>query len=954
MTKRFILLCCLFINAVILQAQPSNTGEPVYRRYTNVNAALPSNTIYRLATDEYGYIWMATERGMVRYDGSQFRLFLAPGIDNEFVHTYKPVDSLLWLFSYSGDRIALNLHSQHFVFSDTASADPARRSPVILAYQQADTMSMYRVNGVYTQSIPASSLNPVVHTGNIFLHQLVSDWQLPVIKDQAQFRAMSSLFEQKPYAVQLEGSTLIIGNKIFRRQPGAEASFIFNGDDWNVTANISSYTRRGDDMYLGFLENRKLIVFPGYFGNSLNSIKPVQKTILNHAAVTSLLTDYQGNLWVATLGEGLYLFTAADLTMQHYVQQQDGMNVDYVSGISSLEGGLTAIGYPLTKIAILYKGIIRQVAQLAGDDLNEIRTVYKKKDHWFFFGSRQSYVSKGLHQPGKLETLPVSRHNPFKDGYQLDNRFYFSTKSFNYCIDSNNRITADTRYKGSNTLTLCPVDDKTCYYGTTSGIYRNNTSLPFLRRSRINKVRVINDKLFICTQEGVFFIPTDRDTDKDALVRISNKASYDIKAGNGYAYIRTAESIMLVSLKDGAVKNNVDFTKYPFAINDFIIEKDTLLLATGSGVISIPVRSVDADTAISAPAIYITSSLNEFNPAETSGHTIFSKKLVVTLQLNILDYKNEPKLVNYQLNYNGEEITNFLPAENNMISLNNLKPGNYIVLFNVKSMHAGWQKTITYHLHISPLWYQRTWVKWLFWVTVTAITATLLWIIYRLQLRKAQQKLNDQLRMNELESKNLFAQLKPHFIFNVLTPLQSYFINGDDIGGLKYIDNYARLMRGLLQESRESFISLEKETEFLQHYLFIQQQRFNNSFNYRIDIDAAVSTMHTFVPTLMLQPIVENAIEHGLRGNDSKNGFIWIRISQQEGMISIEIKDNGKGFPDDKPVIQPGHALEIIHERLALTRKKFQKGTMTISNNTPEPGTTVTIQLPVFTKNMNE
>ena len=209
--------------------------------------------------------------------------------------------------------------------------------------------------------------------------------------------------------------------------------------------------------------------------------------------------------------------------------------------------------------------------------------------------------------------------------------------------------------------------------------------------------------------------------------------------------------------------------------------------------------------------------------------------------------------------------------------------------------------------------------------------------------------MNDQLRMNELESKNLFAQLKPHFIFNVLTPLQSYFINGDDIGGLEYIDNYAKLMRGFLQESRESYISIAKEVDFLKHYLFVQQRRFNNSFTYSFEIDPFLNCSKYVIPTLLFQPIVENAIEHGLNKNGKTDGAVLVKIDLDGNKIKVSVMDNGIGLKPGETFLKSNHAIEIIKERLELIRIKHKTGMFNIRSNGTAPGTTVILELPLLT-----
>jgi len=915
---------------------------------------LPSNTIYRLVTDDYGYIWMTTEKGLVRFDGTIFRPYTLTGADNEFVHCYRENSDILWLFNYSGSRVALNLRTQQFVFSEPGSDDPSMKSPVILAYQREDTLAMYRINGKYTCAVPSTSKKTIYPVQKSFLQSLIDAWKIPLAKLDMPIGNVAMLLHQKPYAIQLNSDGIIIGNKIFQRGKGNNPDFIFNGSKWGISENINSYVKRGNDLYLGFLEQQKLVVLPGYFDQNKLTRRINPKIILKDVPVTSLAIDYQGNLWAGSLEKGIFLFNGLDLASQHYTVSRNA-DLDYISGISKLSDEKIAMGYDYNNIGIWSKGKMITNGRIEANRLNEIRAVFKTGRHWFVFGSQQSYSGMGAAFPNKLLPLPVSSHSPFKDGHPYKDGYYFTTKTNTFYIDVKGTVSKDNRYEGINTLTICPLNDSVCYYGTTSGIYLNNRRLPVLSGIRINKIRICRQNLLICTQEGAFMIPVNKTDDLQSLVKITGYGCYDVKSDKANCYFRTTNGIFAVSSATWQIKGELSFSPYSLAINDFLVDRDSIVLATaGNGIIKLPVVYATAHNKLIPPRVYINSSLSGYRQAITEERAAYSKKLALGLHITVLDYSSEPVNVKYGLQYNDDEISNWLPVSGNTISLNNLKPGNYTFRFRINSLYSGWNTIATHRVSIIPLWYQTNWFKWLLGTNCVLVIILAVCSIYRLQIRKAKQKLNDMLRMNELESRILFSQIKPHFVFNMLTPLQSFFINGDAIGGLEYLDNFARLMRGMLNEGRESFITLEKEILFLQHYLFLQRNRFDESFDYRIEVSPVINPAKIFLPTLLLQPIVENAIEHGIKKINRKDGLIEISVENINNTLNITIRDNGVGIAPLKPIIEPNHALEIIQERIGLINKKFDRGMLIIRNNGDQPGLKVAVILPIFTEPLKE
>ncbi len=145
-----------------------------------------------------------------------------------------------------------------------------------------------------------------------------------------------------------------------------------------------------------------------------------------------------------------------------------------------------------------------------------------------------------------------------------------------------------------------------------------------------------------------------------------------------------------------------------------------------------------------------------------------------------------------------------------------------------------------------------------------------------------------------LALKSLRAQMNPHFIFNALNSVNHYISQKDERAANKYLSDFSRLMRAVLEHSQEDFITLDKELEIIKLYLSLEHNRFSEKFDYQLNIGENLDGDALKVPPMLVQPYVENAIWHGLRYRESK-GLLTVNYQQKEGELQITIADNGIG-----------------------------------------------------------
>jgi LytS/YehU family sensor histidine kinase len=264
---------------------------------------------------------------------------------------------------------------------------------------------------------------------------------------------------------------------------------------------------------------------------------------------------------------------------------------------------------------------------------------------------------------------------------------------------------------------------------------------------------------------------------------------------------------------------------------------------------------------------------------------------------------------------------------------------------------------------VEKAWWQNNWLKILGLLLAVGLGYTILKIRVDRIYKREKQNAILKTRMVELEQTALRSQMNPHFIFNCLTSIQQLIISGNKTDANEYLVKFARLIRKTLDLSARSFISIEEETDYLKEYLVLEQLRIPGQFSFSIDIDENINLHRYEIPGMMLQPIIENSIRHGIKHLENKTGFIGISLKQDGQYIICTITDNGVGrgrsgeqkgssFRENK-----SYGMEIVTRRLsAISFHHENEGTIDIEDLFHEDGsaagTKVTMRLPFKTKHI--
>jgi ligand-binding sensor domain-containing protein len=281
-----------------------------------------------------------------------------------------------------------------------------------------------------------------------------------------------------------------------------------------------------------------------------------------------------------------------------------------------------------------------------------------------------------------------------------------------------------------------------------------------------------------------------------------------------------------------------------------------------------------------------------------------------------------------------------------------LPPGEYTFMAKAANCDGYWCDPISYTFTIQPPW----WGTWWFRSLMALAFGAIVWLLIKFRLNQIEKKQAHQLAISNSELKALRAQINPHFLFNLFNKANLQILQNKGDAAVELLSNLSTYLRKVLYMSEQHIITLEAEVDYLEEYLQIQQAIHPNLFQYTIDCPENVDTIGIKIPSMLLQPFLENCIVHGFQGINYQ-GTIDIGFSYDDNYLHCSIKDNGNGFRKNtsEGFANKKHksmGTEITQKRLELfCQGKKGKGDIQISDHSDEAmglrGVTVLIKFPI-------
>ncbi|MFO8086502.1 MAG: histidine kinase [Bacteroidales bacterium] len=352
-------------------------------------------------------------------------------------------------------------------------------------------------------------------------------------------------------------------------------------------------------------------------------------------------------------------------------------------------------------------------------------------------------------------------------------------------------------------------------------------------------------------------------------------------------------------------------------------------------------------------------ALNILNELQTSGK---ASRAVLELQKEVVKAKSEAYLHTGQQQKalkNYEQYTAILDQlyKESELDYQNVKELNRQLsnqqsriefLEKDKSIYDAEMQAITQEKHSQQqkIQYQRRYIIFL----VIALMLLVIVIILLTAKNRIQRRHNDYLALKSLRS-----QINPHFIFNSLNSLNHFIAKNDEVSANKYLSGFSKLMRNVLHQADKDFIPLEKELDILENYLKMEKMRFPETFVYTISVHNDIRQQDFYIPPMLIQPHIENAIWHGLRYKEDR-GELWVDFTLDGELLKVTIRDNGIGrqqsekLKTEHQTKKVSRGIEITQKRLSLLSQIYKKKIRQQLSDLHEngSGTKVEIWIPPF------
>jgi hypothetical protein len=876
----FFSLLFLAIFPVVLHSQDFS-----YMRY-EMKDGLPSSTIYDVTQDKNGFIWLATENGLCRFDGKQFK-------------TYSTKNGL-------PDNAVL------IVEADTTGRvyfAPFTHVPYVIYHD-----SIYKIRVAEKHARDLSDLSNIARYGDLIIAETKTSY----------------LINQKdsiiPYSDVVPGflpefRLLLHGDRFYDIGTRNDSMFLVkNGKIVRIdtfdkkTSNAPYYLSTGERIPLrGFTPRGGQLINSRYFyyieRDKITMKDMSDGTILWEVEVpkaTRVFIDNEKNTWVSTLGNGLYRFPSTEF--RH-------ITLEKATQINSLEkkGETLLVGGEQSTIIHLsvnqkkqeissadYSGFLAQslnpIAQ--STKFNRVMKMLKKSDT-LYIGADGFLLRKTPADTRFCRIFPV------KDIDTCDRQLLVCTGTGVMLVNASTLSIDDTLLTGRTT---CGVVFNGGYYiGSLGGFIRIDrktrviTSLVDLHpslKSRITALRKGNDNdLWIATSGGGLL-----QYKNGKIVNTFNESSglnSDICSGlfidGPNIWVGTNKGLNKIDLSHSSPKI-ISFTTANGLVSDFIstifVDSTNVYAGSVSGLTYFN-KEIESTPSVCLLHIMQVSQGNQVLRLDAS-YVFPHSALNIKIDFTAISFKSAGDNI-YYYKLDGLD-TGWLNTTNTFVNYATLPPGDYTFTIRAVNKFGVESETKTIRIVITPPWWQTWWF-----ITLAGIGfATAVFFIYRrninaIKKREKTRRINEA-KLAALEQQALQAQMNPHFIFNCLNSIQSFILDFDAEGANEYLSAFASMIRQTLDNSSHPLISIADETRYLDTYLQLEKLRFREKFNYRIQVAEEIDTFGTWIPGMLLQPYVENSLRHGIQHRSDNNGVISIEINtyEQGGLICL-ISDNGVG-----------------------------------------------------------
>ncbi len=918
----------------------STPQKYLYNNFTTEDG-LPSNETFCVFQDSRGYIWIGTDRGLVKYDGYEFKTYttLDGLIDNVILAITEDSKGNIW---YTG----LNNFGIGYIDPDMVFHKYKHQNKILEGAKKV-TSSIKHFNEIYFD------VDNLILSNNKYGHLVLNnkgelikahlkpevDTKTNII-DYNYFKCIYVLKGIHKYDSNIDNranlrnsvydNDKLLGDytrqNIKERYPSIvykdSLQVIYDGykrievknNKIKVTdlPNLTYAIQLSENLFLYSINKSHDKQSKIYLSNSVDISKPKTKILEGPRITKAILDDNQG-LWLVSLRHGIFYFPSLNSKVTDNTDPIETM-IPFKQGV--MYGTINKTYYFNKKTKEINK--LRECPDLSilYESIYNINfsNLFEVKDEWGISRYKGYYLIK------EDSLLYI----PYGDAYlkrKLKNNKY-------YCEKVKQNIT--------DIKDIYCFKEDSCLFASLDGVYIYNglktVKLRYIPEKRIDDIEFLENNnmlLYTIWGEGLYIYYKDSTiafTEKNGL--FSNTINQLYIDESNTVWVATNKGINTLQIEGDQfrihkVLGASKIIKSPNVLQLYV-EDSIMYIGTDKGInifdlkseqrirqqkFPIKITSVGVNNMISS-----NKNLKHLNYDENN--LTFSFIGISPGKLSNIHYKYRLKGLSEDWIYTIERKATFLKVE----------PGKYKFELEAEDEFGNW---ICLNNPIELYIDQPIWLKW--WFITGAVSIILLFTggilyYYISNLKKEKAFLeNEQLlsgELNESRQKALSSQLNPHFVFNSLNSIQNFILTKRTELSSDYLSMFSKLMRFVFENSKKLYVPLSDEIEALRLYLNLEQVRHNNKFKYTIE-SIQINPLEVLIPSLLIQPMIENAIWHGLLHKKEDNRLLEVKFYNKDKFLYIEVCDNGGGRSRSRPrpkfiQKQKSSGVELTKQRLNL------------------------------------
>ncbi len=946
---------------------------PAYFNYSIENGS-PSNELYCLLEDRDGYIWIGSDAGIYRFNGINFKQYNSEGL--------KARSATGLIQAPSGKIYGYNFKNQLFVIEkDTLKV--IEKWKYTINGVKADRSGNIWISGIdgtfrldektYTPKKIISGKERIAgitdvsddicsnELGTVFYHnggQIIEH-----IGTHSNIYSFSKDYYSLPCGItSAAGVTWVItfdGEYIYQLKDGKFAN-------WNSSALREALKQRKiTDVYNINPDELWIATYSGLIRYDVQ--RDIAEIWYENTACSAVIEDSKGNTWIATLHDGLFLLP--DIDVRYWSAAGENGNIkERLTAIGSDGNSIYAAGssgyiatvrkengqynrtehFPISDLGMLYNDPIDDVlyfnkvevlyairndqVSVVNPKMPPIKAMVRDEGGYLLLSSIGLFEQKDLSIPVDYKNAKIADDwfrdvvkSPFDDGYYLAaNKGLYALVS-----DEVKRIISKVFLTDKQILSVAADDAKKIVYcfGSSGDLFAyNGVGQPkiiahFEQQIRPYQIRYHEGSLYIPSNIGLIIYDPETDMRK------------------------------VLNVHDGLPSNNVTGVLFD--------DDGAIWLATGKGIVRLPEKNRKK---ITQAKMILGDIFINGHKHESGSPVVLQFDDVFSVEADGITYASNGKFVfAYRVDLEGYDWVETYPS-GGRIRLPNLPTGEYKLQFKVID-HAR-NDSINIET-IKLMVYPPFWQRWWFYVLIVLAVAAIGYIIFRERIKVLRRKQREVLQKLKLENElrltqqsALKAQMNPHFIFNVLNSIKGYIYESDKQNAIRYLTDFSRLVRKVLDMSSKTTVSLSEELDAVELYIHLEAMLLDSEFSYDIRIADEVDADFIKVPALLIQPYVENAFKHGLRHRKGAKALNMDIHYSTRDVLEIRITDNGVGRAASEAInkgnsaTHESFASEASRKRLDLLnhRQKELVGVEIVDNFDEQgdpAGTTVIIRIHV-------